>query len=185
MTLIPYLKASQEMKTKPTQASVKDLQGMGIWPDVIVCRSEHPLTREIREKISLFCNVPADHVLQNLDVDYLYEAPLAMEKEHLADVVCQSLHLPCPEPDLKEWAEMVKYLRSPNTEVTVALVGKYIQLHDAYISVVEALKHGASSPGPPSKSSGLTPRLSLPTMWVNSWAVSAASSCPAVSAAGA
>ena len=142
VTLIPYLRASQEMKTKPTQASVKELQGMGIQPDIIVCRSEYPLDAGMKDKISLFCNLPANHVLQNLDVDYLYEAPLAMEKEHLAQVVCESLHLPCPEPNLKDWTEMVDNLRHPTQEVTVALVGKYIQLHDAYISVVEALKHG-------------------------------------------
>ena len=142
VTLIPYLKASQEMKTKPTQASVKELQGMGIQPDIIVCRSEYPLDDGMKNKISLFCNLPADHVLQNLDVEYLYEAPLAMEKEHLAQVVCECLHLDCPEPDLTDWTEMVEKLRHPTQEVTVALVGKYIQLHDAYISVVEALKHG-------------------------------------------
>lgn len=142
VTLIPYLRASQEMKTKPTQASVKELQGMGIQPDIIVCRSEYPLSTEMKDKISLFCNLPANHVLQNLDVEYLYEAPLAMEKEHLAEVVCECLHLDCPKPDLKDWTEMVENLRHPTQEVTVALVGKYIQLHDAYISVVEALKHG-------------------------------------------
>ena len=142
VTLNPYLKASGEMKTKPTQASVKELQGIGIQPDVIVCRSEHPLTTEIKDKIALFCNVPSSHVLQNLDVEYLYEAPLAMEKENLAQVVCESLHLPCPEPDLSDWTHMVEALRHPNKEVTIALVGKYIQLHDAYLSVVEALKHG-------------------------------------------
>ena len=142
VTLIPYLKASGEMKTKPTQASVKELQGIGIQPDVIVCRSEHPLTTEIKDKIALFCNVPSSHVLQNLDVEYLYEAPLAMEKENLAQVVCESLHLPCPEPDLSDWTHMVEALRHPNKEVTIALVGKYIQLHDAYLSVVETLKHG-------------------------------------------
>src|SRR5699024_7523369 len=87
VTLIPYLRASGEMKTKPTQASVKELQGMGIQPDVVVCRSEYPLTEELKQKISLFCNVPVNHVLQNLDVEYLYEAPLAMERERLADVV--------------------------------------------------------------------------------------------------
>ena len=141
-TLIPYLKATGEMKTKPTQASVKELQGIGIQPDVIVCRSEHPLTTEIKDKIALFCNVPSSHVLQNLDVEYLYEAPLAMEKENLAQVVCESLHLPCPEPDLSDWTHMVEALRHPNKEVTIALVGKYTQLHDAYLSVVEALKHG-------------------------------------------
>ena len=157
VTLIPYLKASQEMKTKPTQASVKELQGMGLWPDIIVCRSEYPLTADIKDKIALFCNVPASHVLQNLDVEYLYEAPLAMEKENLAGVVCECLNLACPEPDLKDWTEMVDYLKSPNTEVTIALVGKYIQLHDAYISVVEALKHG-----------GIFNRATVNIKWVDS-----------------
>lgn len=142
VTLIPYLRASGEMKTKPTQASVKELQGMGIQPDVIVCRSELPLDNGIKDKIALFCNVPSDHVLQNLDVEYLYEAPLAMEKEHLAQVVCDCLKLDCPEPDLEDWKSMVNALRHPTKEVNIALVGKYIQLHDAYISVVEALKHG-------------------------------------------
>lgn len=142
VTLIPYLRASQEMKTKPTQASVKELQGMGIRPDIIVCRSEYPLGQSMKDKIALFCNVPSNHVLQNLDVEYLYEAPLAMEKEHLAQVACECLNLPCPEPDLDDWNVMVEALKSPTGEITIALVGKYIQLHDAYISVVEALKHG-------------------------------------------
>lgn len=142
VTLIPYLSASQEMKTKPTQASVKELQGMGIQPDIIVCRSEHELDQNIKDKISLFCNVPKSHVLQNLDVEYLYEAPLAMEREHLAEVVCESLNIECPQPDLTEWKNMVEDLRTPTQEVSIALVGKYTQLHDAYISVVEALKHG-------------------------------------------
>ncbi|MCI8834416.1 MAG: CTP synthase [Ruminococcus sp.] len=142
VTLIPYLKASQEMKTKPTQASVKELQGMGLWPDIIVCRSEYPLDEGMKDKISLFCNLPAEHVLQNLDVEYLYEAPLAMERERLAEVACECLHLDCPQPDLKDWIEMVDNLKHPTQEVHIALVGKYIQLHDAYISVVEALKHG-------------------------------------------
>ena len=145
VTLIPYLRASQELKTKPTQASVKELQGMGIQPDIIVCRSEIPLTQGIRDKIALFCNVPSTRVLQNLDVEYLYEAPLAMEKEHLADVVCDCLSLENREPDLADWKAMVEALRTPKDDVTVALVGKYIQLHDAYISVVEALKHGGIS----------------------------------------
>lgn len=142
VTLIPYLRASGEMKTKPTQASVKELQGMGLWPDIIVCRSELPLDQQIKDKIALFCNVPSNHVLQNLDVEYLYEAPIAMEKEKLADVVCECLHIDCPKPDLTDWTEMIDALRNPTRDVTVALVGKYIQLHDAYISVVEALKHG-------------------------------------------
>ena len=143
VTLIPYLKASQEMKTKPTQASVKDLQGMGIQPDILVCRSEHPLDDNIKSKIALFCNVPKTHVLQNLDVDVLYEVPLVMEEEHLAQVACECLNLPCPEPDLKDWSAMIDAWKHPEKDVTVALVGKYTQLHDAYISVVEALKHGA------------------------------------------
>lgn len=142
VTLIPYLKASGELKSKPTQQSVKELQAMGLWPDILVCRSEYPIPKELRSKIALFCNVPEDHVLQNLDVEYLYEAPLAMEKERLAQVVCESLKLPCPEPDLEDWKEIVYNLRYPESEVEIAIVGKYIQLHDAYLSVVEALKHG-------------------------------------------
>ena len=145
VTLIPYLKASEEMKTKPTQASVKELQGMGIQPDVLVCRSEHELTEDIREKIALFCNVPVSHVLQNLDVEYLYEAPLAMEREKLADVVLSSLRLENRKPDLSDWEAMVESLRNPNKTVKIAIVGKYTQLHDAYLSVVEALKHGGIS----------------------------------------
>ena len=143
VTLIPYLKASGELKTKPTQASVKELQGMGIQPDILVCRSEHPLDDNIKSKIALFCNVPKTHVLQNLDVEVLYEVPLVMEEEHLAQVACECLNLPCPEPDLKDWTAMIDAWKHPEKDVTVALVGKYTQLHDAYISVVEALKHGA------------------------------------------
>ena len=143
VTLIPYLKASGEMKTKPTQASVKELQGMGIQPDIIVCRTEYPLEAGIKEKIALFCNVPSNHVLENLDVKTLYEAPRALEKEHLADVVCKRLNLECPEPDMKEWEDMVYALNHPEREVKIALIGKYTQLRDAYISVVESLKHAA------------------------------------------
>ena len=157
VTLIPYIRASGELKTKPTQASVKELQGMGIQPDVIVCRSEQPLDQGLKDKIALFCNVPSSHVLQNLDVEYLYEAPLAMERENLAKVACECLQLDCPEPDLKDWEDMVDALRHPNKEVTVALVGKYTQLHDAYISVVEALKHG-----------GIAGRCTVNIKWVDS-----------------
>ena len=145
------------MKTKPTQASVKELQGMGIQPDIIVCRSEYPVDQNLRDKIALFCNVPTNHVLQNLNVDYLYEIPLAMEKEHLATVVCECLKLEEREPDLKDWAEMVDALHNPTDEVTIALVGKYTALHDAYISVVEALKHG-----------GITNRATVNIKWVDS-----------------
>ncbi len=157
VTLIPYLKTSGELKTKPTQASVKDLQGMGIQPDIIVCRTEHPLDDHIRSKIALFCNVPQTHVLQNLDVDVLYEAPLAMEEEHLAQVACASLNLDCPTPDLQDWRDMIHAWKHPEKEVTIALVGKYTQLHDAYISVVEALKHG-----------GVANRARVNIQWVDS-----------------
>ena len=136
-----YLPASEEMKTKPIQMSVKELQRLGIQPDIVVCRTEFEIDDILKDKISLFCNVPASHVVQNLTVDMLYEAPLAMEKEHLAEIVCESLNLDCPEPDLDDWKAMVKSAKNPTKEVTVALVGKYIALHDAYISVVESLKH--------------------------------------------
>lgn len=157
VTLIPYLRASGELKSKPTQQSVKELQAMGLWPDILVCRSEYPIPRELKAKIALFCNVPEDHVLQNLDVEYLYEAPLAMEKENLAQVVCESLKIVCPEPDLLEWREMVHHLRNPETEVEIAIVGKYVRLHDAYLSVVEALKHG-----------GIAAQASIKIRWVDS-----------------
>lgn len=171
VTLIPYLRASDEMKTKPTQASVKELQGMGIQPDILVCRSEKPLTQEIREKIALFCNVPSSHVLQNLDVEYLYEVPLAMEKERLADVVLENLQLfgakyrkewsgrPFlnTKPDLVEWESMVEALRNSHKQVNISIVGKYTSLHDAYLSVVEALKHG-----------GIQSRAKVEIHWVDS-----------------
>ena len=147
VTLIPYLKSSGEMKTKPTQASVKELQGMGIQPDIIVCRSEHPLDAALKDKIALFCNVPKSHVMQNLDVDYLYELPLVMEKERLAQVACECLKLDCPEPDLNDWETMVESSKHLDKKVTIALVGKYISLHDAYISVVESLKHAGIANG--------------------------------------
>lgn len=142
VTLIPYLKASQEMKTKPTQASVRELQGLGLKANIIVCRTEFPLDKNMKDKIALFCNVPTNKVLNNLDVEYLYEAPLAMEKEHLADEVLDSLNLEHRRPDLTEWENMVNKMKNPTEHVVIALCGKYTALHDAYISVVEALKHG-------------------------------------------
>ncbi|MDO4519563.1 MAG: CTP synthase [Eubacteriales bacterium] len=142
VTLIPYLKASGEMKTKPTQMSVKSLQSMGIWPDILVCRSDYPVDDSMREKIALFCNVPKKHVLQNLDAKSLYEVPLMMEEEQLAQAVCECLEIPCPEPDLTKWKQMVEDFHNPQNTVSIAIVGKYVALHDAYLSVVEALKHG-------------------------------------------
>ncbi len=142
VTLIPYIKASGEMKTKPTQMSVKSLQSMGIWPDILVCRSDYPIDDDMKAKIALFCNVPKDHVLQNLDAESLYEVPLMLEEEHFASAVCSALKIPCPEPDLENWKKMLLAFRNPINEVTIAIVGKYVSLHDAYLSVVEALKHG-------------------------------------------
>lgn len=142
VTLIPYLKASGEMKTKPTQMSVKSLQSMGIWPDILVCRSDYPIDDSMREKIALFCNVKKEHVLQNLDAKSLYEVPLMLEEERFAQAVCECLKLPCPEPDLKTWRQMVNDFHNPEHSVEIGLVGKYVSLHDAYLSVVEALNHG-------------------------------------------
>ena len=142
VTLIPYLKASGELKTKPTQMSVKTLQSMGLWPDVIVCRSDLPIDESMREKIALFCNVRKENVLQNLDARSLYEVPLMLEEEHLAQRVCDSLGILCPEPDLKAWRKLTEDFEHPQNKVTIAIVGKYVALHDAYLSVVEALGHG-------------------------------------------
>ena len=157
VTLVPYLYGSRELKTKPTQQSVKELQQMGIRADVIVCRSEFEIPQQLKDKIALFCNVPSSHVLQNLNAESIYEVPLMMEKEHLAQAVCECLNLPCKEPDLGEWQEMVDRLRSPQGEVEIALVGKYTQLHDAYLSVVEALHHG-----------GIANRRNVRIRWVDS-----------------
>lgn len=142
VTLMPYLYGSEELKTKPTQASVRELQRMGIRADIIVCRSGREIPLSLREKVALFCNVPVSHVIQNLNADSIYEVPLMMEEEHLAQAACQCLRIPCPEPALRDWIEMVDDLHHPGRKVTIALVGKYTSLHDAYLSVVEALHHG-------------------------------------------
>ena len=142
VTLMPYLHGSEELKTKPTQASVRELQRMGIRADIIVCRSELPVPQSLKEKTALFCNVPVTHVIQNLNADSIYEVPLMMEEEHLAQTVCECLRIPCPEPHLEDWIRIVDACRHPKSHVTIALVGKYTQLHDSYLSVVEALHHG-------------------------------------------
>ena len=142
VTLIPYIKASGEMKTKPTQMSVKSLQSMGIWPDILVCRSDYPVDENMRAKIAQFCSVKKEHVLQNLDADSLYEVPLMMEEENLARAVCECLKIDCPEPDLTAWKKMVEDQKHPLHKIEIALVGKYVALHDAYLSVAEALRHG-------------------------------------------
>ena len=145
VTLMPYLHGSEELKTKPTQASVRELQRMGIRADIIVCRSEYEIPQAMRDKIALFCNVPVTHVLQNLNASSIYEVPLMMEEEHLAEAVCDCLRIPCPEPDLSDWKRIVHAMQNPKVKVTIALVGKYTQLHDSYLSVVESLHHGGFS----------------------------------------
>ncbi len=157
VTLIPYLKASGEMKTKPTQASVKTLQSMGLWPDILVCRSDYPVDEDMRAKIALFCNVKKEHVLQNLDADSLYAVPLMLEGEHLAEAVCECLHIDCPKPDLKKWISITEDFADPIFKVHIAIVGKYVALHDAYLSVAEALRHG-----------GISSRAEVDIKWVDS-----------------
>ena len=141
VTLMPYIVTAGELKTKPTQNSVKVLRSVGIQPDVIVCRTEVPMTTEAKDKIALFCNVKASNVIQNLDVDYLYEVPLMLEKEGLAKAVLAELELENRPADLEAWKAMNKHYRSLTRTVQVALVGKYVTVPDAYLSVVEALQH--------------------------------------------
>ena len=146
LTLVPYISTSGEQKTKPTQHSVKELLSLGIQPDVIVLRTEKPLEAGLADKIGLFCNISGDSVIQNLDLDTLYEVPIALEKEGLAKVVCRKLGLEDREPQMDDWNKMVniakELLTDSENEVTISLVGKYVSLHDAYISIVESLKHG-------------------------------------------
>ena len=141
VTLVPFLSGSNEHKSKPTQHSVKELQGMGIHPDIIVLRCDEPLEPEIFRKIALFCNVTEDCVIENRTLSCLYEAPLMLEKSGFSAVVCRRLGLECPAPDMAEWERMVEKVKHPRREVTIGLVGKYTQLQDAYLSVAEALRH--------------------------------------------
>ena len=141
VTLIPYLSASGELKTKPTQHSVKELQSIGIQPDVLVCRSDYPLDRSIRAKIGLFCNVAEECVIENLNARSLYDVPLMLEERGLCSVVLKKLALEQRDPDLAHWRAMVESALMPTKECTIALVGKYVELHDAYLSVAEALEH--------------------------------------------
>ena len=141
VTLVPFLSGSDEHKSKPTQHSVKELQGMGVNPNIIVLRCDSPLEESIFKKISLFCNVKEDCVIENLTLPSIYEAPLMLEKANFSEVVCRELGLPVEEPDLSEWEEMVERIHNTQKEITIGLVGKYVQLHDAYLSVAEALHH--------------------------------------------
>lgn len=141
VTLVPFLRGSDEHKTKPTQHSVKELQGMGISPNVIVLRCDEPLEKSIFKKIAMFCNVRPDCVIENRTIPILYEAPLMLEKNGLCDIVCREMGIECKKPDLKSWENMVKSIKNATKTVKIALVGKYVQLHDAYLSVAEALRH--------------------------------------------
>ncbi|MBQ8358128.1 MAG: CTP synthase [Clostridia bacterium] len=141
VTLVPFLRGSDEHKSKPTQHSVKELQGMGINPNIIVLRCDEPLEESIFKKISLFCNVKPDCVIENITLPNLYEAPLMLERSNFSAVVCRELGLETPAPDLGEWQQMVERIRRRTRTVEIGLVGKYVGLHDAYLSVAEALRH--------------------------------------------
>ena len=141
VTLVPFLSGSDEHKSKPTQHSVKELQGMGVKPDVIILRADEPLEESIFNKIALFCNVKKDCVIENITLPVLYEAPLMLEKSNFSEVVCRELGINAPAPDLTEWEEMVDRIKNLHKTVKIALVGKYVALHDAYLSVAEALRH--------------------------------------------
>lgn len=157
VTLVPYLAASDELKSKPTQHSVKELLSIGIQPDIIVCRTEHPLSDDIRTKISLFCNVDKECVIENNNCDILYAVPMMLKNEGLDKVVIKKLGLKCGEPDLTDWESMLDALRNPVQTVKIAMVGKYVELHDSYISVNEALKHG-----------GIETRSAVDIRWIDS-----------------
>ena len=141
VTLVPFLRGSDEHKSKPTQHSVKELQGMGIRPDIIVLRCDEPLEESIFKKISMFCNVKPDCVIENITLPFLYEAPLMLERSGFSSIVCRELGINAPAPDLTEWKEMVEHIQNKEKTVHIGLVGKYVQLHDAYLSVAEALRH--------------------------------------------
>ncbi|MFA7673437.1 MAG: CTP synthase [Clostridia bacterium] len=143
VTLVPYLNSSGEYKSKPTQHSVKELHSMGISPDIIVLRCEDHLEESLKRKISLFCDVKEDCVIENADMDNLYEVPLMLEKQNFSKIACRELGIKATEPDLTEWKAMIRRMKNAKGEVTIALVGKYTALHDAYLSVAEALRHAA------------------------------------------
>ncbi len=143
VTLLPYVSASEEVKTKPTQHSVKELRSIGIQPDVIICRSDYPVPDDHRDKIALFCNVEKKAVIPLITVSNIYEVPLILDEAGLGDYIVDKLGLPAGESDLDEWRNMVERMKAPKESITIALVGKYVQLKDSYISVREALRHAA------------------------------------------
>lgn len=147
VTLVPYLSGSDEHKSKPTQHSVKELRALGISPDIIVARVDRPLEQSIMDKIALFCNVKKDCVIENNTLESLYEAPLMLHRNGLDKVVCRELNIECPDPDLGEWEDMVLRIKNLSRCVNIGLVGKYVSLHDAYLSVREAILHGGYANG--------------------------------------
>lgn len=147
VTLVPYIKSSGEHKSKPTQHSVKELQSFGIMPDIIVMRSDEAVGESIKQKIALFCNVKPDCVIENRTLPILYQAPLMLEQNGLANIVCRELHIDCGKPDLGEWKQLIARIKKAKKPVKIALVGKYVQLHDAYLSVAEALAHAGYENG--------------------------------------
>lgn len=144
VTLVPYLSAAGEAKTKPTQHSVKELRSIGIQPDIIVCRADMPLSTEMEEKIALFCDIDKDAVIQNVDVKTIYEVPLMMEKEGLDDIVIEKMKLDCGPTDLSNWLTLLEKVKNPKRFINIALVGKYVELQDAYLSVIESLRHAGA-----------------------------------------
>ncbi len=147
VTLIPYIAGSSELKSKPTQHSVRQLQSLGIMPDIIVARCDLPLTESIRNKIALFCNVSPDCVIQNSTVPVLYQAPLMLEESNFCDIVCRELHIDAPNSDMSEWMDMLDRIAKRDKQVKIGLVGEYVSLHDAYLSVVESLNHAGFETG--------------------------------------
>lgn len=147
VTLVPYLKSSGEHKSKPTQHSVKELRAIGISPNIIIARSDEAFDAGIKGKISLFCNVKPDCVIENLTVSCLYEAPVMLHKNGLDNVVCRELHINAPPPDLSEWQTMINKIKSRKNNVSIAIVGKYVKHHDAYLSIIESLNHAGFETG--------------------------------------
>lgn len=145
LTLIPHLGSAGELKTKPTQHSVKELRSIGIQPDIIICRTQKPLTKEIIKKIALYCDVAPDAVIESKDAEHIYEVPLFLEKAGLGNLVSEKLNLDKSAPKLKDWGKLICSLKQPTKTVRIGIIGKYIQLKDAYLSIVEALKHGGIS----------------------------------------
>ena len=147
VTLVPFLRGSDEHKSKPTQHSVKELQGMGVKPDIIILRCDEPLEESIFHKIAMFCNVKHDCVIENITLPELYEAPIMLEKSNFSSIVCRELGINAPDIDLSDWNAMLDRIHHRSREVTIGLVGKYVQLHDAYLSVAEALRHAGYAHG--------------------------------------